>query len=170
MPPGLGSVLRENKKRTKTRTLTPAREPRGGRPTHLSPGPGHLTPQDAACSRGRGEGGWPGDGVREGGGPITGQMALTSSASGCPAWGPIAWGGAGRQPGPEGKGVPSVCPRAWREPEDPALLALLSGAPALSRGTKERDGREPGLPLRPRGQPLPDLLRMGRRAELGGGR
>ena len=67
-------------------------------------------------------------------------------------------------------GVPCLCPRAWREPEDPALLALLSGAPELSRGTKERGGREPGLPLRPRGQPLPDLLRRGRRTELGGGK
>lgn len=95
MPPALGSVLRENKKRTKTRTLTSAREPRGRRPTRIAPRPGHLTPRDAACSRGRGEGGGPGDGGREGRGPTTRQMALTSSASECSAWEPVAyWGGA----------------------------------------------------------------------------
>lgn len=116
-----GSVLLENKKRTKTCTLTPAREP------------------------GRGEGGGPGDGGREGGGPTTGQMALT-----LPGPGTHSILGRGGSLGQRKSGShPSA--RAWREPEEQALLALLSGAPALSRGTKERGGREPGLPLRPRG-------------------
>ena len=72
--------IRENKKRTKTRTLTPAREPRGRRPTHLAPRPGHLTPQDAACSRGR-----PGDGGRLEGRGLSSWLAWREAALLCMA-------------------------------------------------------------------------------------